>query len=85
MEKINSAAEKTAKAEMPEVKKAETDSIFTLVKDKDGVKICIGNYLISKNIFKTWKDAENYLKSKPYEIIINAACLFADKTKSNKK
>lgn len=64
--------------EMPEVRQSKADEMFRLVKDKEGVKITIGNYVISKKVFKTWQQAEDYLNTKPYEIILNAACLFAE-------
>lgn len=64
------------KAEQPQVRKSKTDELFTLVKDDDGVKIAVGNYQISKKTFPTWADAERYIAQKPYEILVNATCLF---------
>lgn len=64
----------------PQVKTAKADEVFRLVKDNDGVKICVGNYLITRKTFKTWQQAEDYLNQKPYEILINVACLMAEKT-----
>lgn len=67
-------------AQEPQVKNAKADEIFRLVKDKDGVKITLGNYLITRKVFKSFQQAEDYLNQKPYEILINVACLMAEKT-----
>ena len=79
-ENVNAKAKKVtnAKAEMPTIKVSEVDEIFRLVKDKEGVKITCGNYLISKKVFKSFNKAEEYIAKKPYEIIINCTCLFAE-------
>ena len=65
--------------EQPQVKKAKTDSMFTLVKKDEKVKIAIGNYQVSKKEFDTFNQADQYLATKPYEILINVTCLFAQK------
>lgn len=67
-----------AKAEMPKIKISKVDEIFRLVKDKNGVKITCGNYLVSKKVFKSFNEAEDYLRQRPYEILINCTCLFAE-------
>lgn len=72
--------------EQPQVRKSKTDELFTLVKKNEGVKIAIGNYQISKKTFPTWADAERYIAQKPYEILINATCLFTHlQMKENEK
>jgi peptide deformylase len=70
------AKQTNEKANEPQVKQSKMDDMFTLVKTKDGVKIAVGNYQISKKTFQTWADAERYIAQKPYEILINATCLF---------
>lgn len=65
------------KENMPKIQKSNVDEIFTLVENKDGVKIAIGNYQISKKTFKDFKHADSYLEKKPYEILINVASLIA--------
>lgn len=65
------------KAEMPQLKKSKTDEMFTLVKNKNGVRIAIGNYQIAKKVFANWADAEAYIAKKPYEILVNVTCLFS--------
>lgn len=64
--------------EMPNVTTSKTDEIFKLVKTEKGIVIAIGNHQISKMIFKTKQAAEDYLKQKPYEVIINIACMACD-------
>lgn len=73
------------KAEAPQIKHSKTDNVFTLVKDKNGIKIVIGNYQVSKKSFKTWNDAEMYIEKKPYELLINVSSLFASLTIKNLK
>lgn len=76
-------AKQSEKAEMPKIKQSKTDEIFTLVKSKNGVKIAIGNYQVSKNVFTSFEQAEKYIASKPYEILINVTCLFTEMRMKN--
>ena len=70
----------------PQVRKSKSHELFTLVKNDDGVKIAVGNYQISKKTFPTWADAEKYIAQKPYEILVNATCLFTHlQMKENEK
>lgn len=48
--------------------------IFTIVEKDKKFIIVLGNVRISPTEFKTQKDAEKYIKSKPYELIINTCC-----------
>lgn len=57
-------------------KVSETDNLFNLIKTKEGIVITAGKFKVSNKNFKTYKDAEEYLQSKPYEILINVAVLF---------
>ena len=51
------------------IKQSKQCQAFTLVKDKDGIKICVGNYLVSPEKFKTFNDAEQFIGTKPYDLI----------------
>lgn len=61
------------------------DSIFALVKINGKVRIAVGNNIVSQKEFETYKDAEMYISRKPYELLINIACLIFDKRKENEK
>lgn len=74
---------KTEKAEMPQIKHSKTDDMFVLVKGKEGVRIAIGNYQVSKKVFKSFADADAYIAEKPYEIIVNVTCLFTEMRMKN--
>lgn len=54
------------------------EPLFNLVKKDEKVKICVGNYLASPKDFDNYEDAEKYIASKPYELIINVSCIFMD-------
>lgn len=58
-------------------KHSKEEEMFNLVKTNQGIIITCGNYKISKRTFKTWKEAEEYIASKPYEIIINVSVLMS--------
>lgn len=50
--------------------------IFTLVKGEDKkVQIVIGDALITERKFSSFKYAKEFIDSKPYELIMNIACL----------
>lgn len=58
-------------------KHSKTEEMFNLVKTENGIIITCGNYKISRKTFKTWKEADEYIASKPYEIIINVSVLMS--------
>ena len=58
-------------------KVSERESMFAMVKTEQGIIICCGKYKVSNKSFKTWEEAEEYIASKPYEIIINVSVLFS--------
>lgn len=65
---------------------SNVDEMFTLVKGNDNkVKIACGNYQVSKKTFDDFKQADAYLRTKPYEILVNVTCLFIDLAKKNEK
>ncbi len=65
-------------------KQSETDELFAFAKTKEGVIILIGKYKVSSKTFKNFEDAEEYIKSKPYEILINVTMLMT-KLQDNEK
>lgn len=64
--------------EMPVIQKSKNEQLFTLVKQGEKVQIALGNFLISKKTFETFKDADAYIARKPYEILINVASFIAE-------
>ncbi len=65
-------------------KQSESDELFAFAKTEEGVIILIGKYKVSSKTFNNFKDAEEYLKSKPYEILINVTMLMT-KLQENEK
>lgn len=57
--------------------KPSKEEMFAMVKTDKGIIIVCGKYKVSNKIFKTWVEAENYIASKPYEIIVNVSVLFS--------
>lgn len=55
--------------------KSKIDELFNLVKTEKGIIICCGKFRVSTKTFKTYKQADEYLAQKPYEILINVAVL----------
>lgn len=58
--------------------KSKVEPLFSIVMLKNKYRITIGNNLISSKEFNTIEETEKYIESKPYEILINSACLFAN-------
>lgn len=56
-------------------KQSETDKLFAFAKTEQGIIILVGKYKVSSETFKTYEEAEAYLQSKPYEILINVSML----------
>lgn len=53
-------------------KRSEHCELFALVRDNNkNVRIVMGENLISNAKFKTYKQADEYIKQKPYEILVN--------------
>ena len=55
------------------------DNLFNIIENDKKYIITIGNNLVSKKEFKTQKAAEEYINSKPYELIITT-CILAINT-----
>ena len=63
---------------------SKNDEMFYLVKDDNGkINICVAGYAVSKKKFDTFKQAEFYLASKPWEIIVNVQYVLTQKVKEN--
>lgn len=63
-----------------EVKNAKTIStykrgIFTIAEKDNKFHILVQNYIVSEKTFDTLKQAERYVASKPWELIINVTSL----------
>lgn len=51
---------------------SKNEKIFALVKDENGkIVVCAGGYAVSEKRFDTFEQADQYIATKPYEIIIN--------------
>lgn len=54
--------------------KSKVDSIFTLVKNKENkVVITCAGMAVSSKQFNEFKQADFYISTKPYELLINTA------------
>lgn len=59
---------------MEQFKKCKNAEIFNLVKDKEGkIRITVGKFVVSNKKFDTFEQAEKYVNSKPWELIINTS------------
>lgn len=58
-------------------KHSKVDELFNLIKEQKTGKviICVGNNKVSKKQFQTYKEADKYIASKPYEILVNVSVL----------
>lgn len=64
-----------------QVKQSKIEPVFNLVSEEGkNVKIVMGNNVVSEKTFDSENDADNYIQSKPYELIFNACILFAQWT-----
>lgn len=73
---------------MEEFKKSKGSPIFNLVKNKEGkVIITVGEYVASKKQFDSFEQAERYIGTKPWEIIINLVeiTMYYEKEQNSKK
>lgn len=59
---------------------SKVEKIFGLVKDEKGkIHIVLGGYAVSQKTFDTFKQADQYISSKPYEILINICAIILTK------
>lgn len=62
----------TKQQDSTQVRKSKISDIFTLVKDADGkIFIAVGQFKVCNKSFDTFEQAERYIGTKPYEIIVN--------------
>lgn len=67
-------------------KVSKHDPIFHLVKDEQGkVNIIVGNYRVSQGKFDTFEQAENYIGTKPYELIFTTCNVMTNTIIQNEK
>lgn len=59
--------------------------VFTIVERNGNFNIAVGNKIITKKTFISIEDAENYIDSKPWELIVNATCCIYDLSKEINK
>lgn len=64
---------------------SKVEEMFNLVKTDKGIIITCGKFKISSKSFKTWNEAENYIASKPYEILINVSVLMCKLNEDEKE
>lgn len=48
---------------------------FSLAKIENKIRIVVGNNVVSNKSFDTFKQAEQYIGTKPYELILNTSLL----------
>lgn len=65
--------------------RSEIDELFQLVKTDNGIIIVVGNHKVSTKTFKEFKDAEEYISKKPYELLINVTCLMLKFSQEHEK
>lgn len=53
------------------IKKSKNTNMFMLAKEGDKVIIVMGNYKASEKTFDTFEQADEYIATKPYELILN--------------
>lgn len=80
---------KTTKTTVGEVKVTESnvtkcEEIFDIVKNQSNYFIGVAGKLVSTKSFATKEEAEAYINSKPWELIINVSCLMYDLSKKAK-
>ena len=54
--------------DVPEV--IRYDYCFNLLKNKDGVRIAVGNTVATPEVFQTIEEAQKYVDSKPWGLIV---------------
>ena len=75
----------------PSVKVVETNKteqyneFFTLVTSNKQTRIACGNAIVSRQVFKSVKEAKAYIDQKPWELIINVTAYVNDQLKQSKK
>lgn len=79
-------AEYTGKPQVEVISATSTDSYdehFTIINHNGEFLIAIGNQVVSRKKFKSLQEAEDYIDSKPWDIILNATALMFNRLKEN--
>lgn len=77
----------TQKIDATAFQQCKSEPLFAFIRDQktNKVQIVVGNYKVSRKEFDNFKDAEAYVWSKPYELLINTACLIMKLNNEQKK
>ena len=72
--------EKTNKPKVTTTEKISTSGydMFTLVTKNNSVMIAVADKIVSRHTFKTEETAQAYIDSKPWELLVNVACVCFD-------
>lgn len=63
---------------------SKNDKMFYFVKDKEGkIHICVGGYAVTEKTFDKFEQAEQYVGTKPWDIIVNVCYLILNKKAEN--
>lgn len=63
---------------------SKNDKMFYFVKDENGkIHICVGGYSVCEKTFDTFDQAEKYVGTKPWEILVNVCYLILKKHNDN--
>lgn len=65
-----------------EVKSSKTTP-FTLANRNGEWAVCVGNQKLHENTFTSEEEAEQFINSKPYELIVNLCCFIMEKYLKN--
>lgn len=80
-------AQYTGKPQVESIEVTNTDSydeFFTIIDHKGEFMIAIGNQVICRKKFQSLQEAETYIDSKPWDIILNATAMMFNKLKESK-
>jgi hypothetical protein len=76
--------EYTAKPQVETISATSTDSYdeyFTIINHNGEFLIAIGNQVVCRKKFQSLQEAETYIDSKPWDIILNATAFMFNKLK----
>ena len=58
----------------------EQDKVFTFVEQQENdVIVAVGNEMVTSIHFKDLKAAKEYVRKKPYELLVNLMCIVTNK------
>lgn len=80
--KASEEAQYTEKPQVEVISATSTDSYdehFTIINHDGEFLIAIGNQVVSRKKFQSLQEAEQYIDSKPWDIILNATALMFNK------